>query len=59
MAKIIFKFEDKSIPQQEFDIQGKDKSVLEITEELWWGMRLFHMSHLCKFRGPFSGRYFR
>lgn len=42
MAKIIFKFEDKSIPQQEFDIQGKDKSVLEITEELD-----IHLNHNC------------
>ena len=42
MAKILFKFEDKSIPQQEFDIQGKDKSVLELTEELD-----IHLNHNC------------
>jgi 2Fe-2S ferredoxin len=42
MSKIIFRFEDKSIPDKEVNTVGLDKSILEITEE-----EDIHLNHNC------------
>ncbi len=34
MAKIKFRFEDKEIPEREFELEAVNKSILELTEEL-------------------------
>jgi 2Fe-2S ferredoxin len=42
MAKIIFRFEDKSIPDKVVETEGLQKSILEITEE-----QDIHLNHNC------------
>ena len=42
MSKIIFRFEDKSIPEKVIETEGLQKSLLEITEE-----QDIHLSHNC------------
>lgn len=42
MARIKFKFEDKSIPEKQCELEACDKSLLELTEELD-----IHLNHNC------------
>ncbi len=42
MTKIIFRFEDKNIPEQELITEAIQKSILEITEE-----QDIHLNHNC------------
>ncbi|MDQ3140927.1 MAG: 2Fe-2S iron-sulfur cluster-binding protein [Bacteroidota bacterium] len=42
MVRIIFKFEDASIQEKTLEIEGIDKSILEITEESG-----VHLNHNC------------
>lgn len=42
MSKIRFNFEDKSLESKEFEFQGKDISILELTEEFD-----IHLNHNC------------
>lgn len=42
MSKIIFRFEDKHIPEKVVELDGLQKSILEITEE-----QDIHLNHNC------------